>query len=35
MFEDDLQQIHERWKKAFRQYAELKTAAEAAVVRWE
>lgn len=35
MFEDSLQQIHERWKMAFHQYKELKTAAEAAVVRWE
>jgi hypothetical protein len=35
MFEDSLQQIYERWKKAFGQYETLKKAAETAVVRWE
>ncbi len=35
MFEQSLQQILERWKKAFGQYNELKAAAEPAVVRWE
>jgi hypothetical protein len=35
MIEESLNQIVERWKKAFGQYKELKAASEPAVVRWE
>lgn len=35
MFAEGLQQVLERWKKAFSQYGELKSAAEPAIVRWE
>jgi hypothetical protein len=35
MFAENLDQILERWKEAFRQYSELKAETERSVVRWE
>jgi hypothetical protein len=35
MIEESLNQIVERWKKAFSQYEELKAASKPAIVRWE